>query len=364
MTGSNHWHRVKATLQSELRQLTTINPSKRRWQMAFAGALAIGLPMLIGAYVGHVEYGLVSSLGGLVFLYLPNTPLSHRMVWMLCCGFGVAACFTLGVMSHFVPSLLIWVLTFIAILVTMACRFYGVGPPGSLFFVMAAAIGAYSPGEALDVPLKVGLLTMGALLACLIAFFYSLYILRVEAPDPIVPPPRPTFDFVIFDSIVIGTFVGVSLAAAQALQLDRPYWVPVSCLAVLQGMTLRAVWTRQIHRVFGTAIGLLLAWGLLSLVLDPWRVALMVLVLAFVVEITVVRHYGLAVIFITPLTIILAEAATLGQGATTDLILSRFLDTVLGCLVGFAGGVCLHSPRFRNIVGGQIRRLAPLRLKS
>ena len=36
-------------------------------------------------------------------------------------------------------------LTVIAVLVTMACRYYRVGPPGSLFFVMVAAIGTIFP---------------------------------------------------------------------------------------------------------------------------------------------------------------------------------------------------------------------------
>lgn len=39
---------------------------------------------------------------------------------------------------------------------------------------------------------------------------------------------------------------------------------------MIQGASLRAVWTRQLHRVLGTSIGLLLAWGLLLLPLDNW----------------------------------------------------------------------------------------------
>lgn len=98
---------------------------------------------------------------------------------------------------------------------------------------------------------------------------------------------------------MIGLFVGISLALAQALQLERPYWVPVSCLAVIQGASLRAVWTKQVHRIAGTAVGLLLAWGLLLMPLDEWSFSLLLMLLAFITETLVVRHYGLAVIFIT-----------------------------------------------------------------
>lgn len=364
MNLAHGWTRLKSLLRAQMRDLTTINPSDRRWQMPFAAALACGLPLLVGAWFDHVEYGLISSIGGLVFLYLPATALSHRMVWLMCCAFGMAGCYALGLMSHFVPVLIVWVLTFIAILVTMVCRFYGLGPPGSLFFIMAAAIGAYSPIEVMDLPQRVGLITLGAVLACLIAFFYSVYILRLMAPEPVPALPEPSFDFVVFDAIVIGAFVGMSLALAQLLQLDRPYWVPVSCLAVIQGVSLRAVWNRQLHRLLGTAVGLLLAWGVLLLPLDKWSVALVMMLLVFVIETTVLRHYGFAVIFITPLTILLAEAATLGQGSPAALIEARLIDTVLGSLVGLMGGICLHSPRFRTVVGGWIRRLTPSRLLS
>jgi uncharacterized membrane protein YccC len=76
----------------------------------------------------------------------------------------------------------------------------------------------------------------------------------------------------------------------------------------------------------------------------------------------VVRHYAFAAIFITPMTILLAEAATLGHGSPSALIQARFLDTVLGCFVGLVGGICLHSPRFRDVVGRQMRRLLLSRL--
>ena len=356
--------RLRAQAGIELDQLMTIQASDRVWEMPFAAALATGLPLLIGAYFDHLEYGLVSSLGGLVFLYLPSTPLYHRMVSIMACAFGLAACYTLGLMSHLFPPLMVPVLVFIAILVTMVCRFYNIGPPSSLFFIMAASIGAYSTVPLSDVPLMVGLLTMGCLLACLIAFFYSLYMLRRHAPKPVEPLPVPTFNYVVFDSVVIGVFVGISLAAAQALQLQNGYWVPVSCLAVIQGGSIRKVWNKQLHRLVGTGIGLLVTLGILLLPLDKWTIPLAMMAMTFVIELTVVRHYAFAVVFITPLTILLAEAATLGHASASALVHARFLDTVLGCLIGLAGGVCLHSPRFRSAVGGQLLRLNPRRLQK
>lgn len=361
MTKFAHPRRILALLREEWRQLTTIRASDRPWQMPFAAALASGLPLLIGAWFDRMDHGLVSSLGGLVFLYLPETPMSHRMVSLMASAFGMTACYALGVMSHLMPPAMVVVLTLTAVLVTMVCRFYRMAPPGSLFFIMAAAIGAYSPGDLQEIPLKVGLLALGCLLACLIAFTYSIHILRRRPAQPVMQLPAPSFDFVVFDAVVIGVFVGISLALAQLLHLEKAYWVPVSCLAVIQGMSLRAVWDRQLQRIVGTGLGLLLSWGLLSLPLDKWSLSLCMIALTFVVETAVVRHYGFAAIFITPLTLLLAEATTLGQAPSDALIQARFFDTVLGSLVGLAGGVCLHSPRFRQVAGRALRKLVPTR---
>jgi uncharacterized membrane protein YccC len=364
MAEGGTWQRLHSALRAEWSHLTTLQSSDRRWQMPLAAALASGLPLMVGAAFHRLDYGLVSSLGGLVFLYLPDTPLHHRMTWLMCCAFGMTACYALGLVGHFFPPLTLLSVTAIATLVTMLCRYYDQGPPGSLFFVMAAAIGAYSPLSLPELPTRVGLLALGSLLACLVAFLYSLHIVRLQAPQPVKPLPSPGFDYVVLDSVLIGAFVGLSLLLAQLLHLPRPYWVPVSCLAVIQGVTLRAVWNRQLHRVLGTALGLLLAWALLALPLDAWRIAALVILLSFAVETLVVRHYGLAVVFITPLTILLAEAATLGHAPPHGLVLSRFFDTALGCAVGLAGGACLHSPRLRAAAGRALRRLVPARLRG
>ena len=125
---------------------------------------------------------------------------------------------------------------------------------------------------------------MGSLLACVVAFVYSVGILRLRlhAPLPIAAPAQPDFDFVVTDAFVIAAFVGLSRVLAQALALPRPYWVPVSCLAVIQGASLRAVWSRLLHRVISTALGMLLASTQLSLPLGAWTVCLAVTALCFI----------------------------------------------------------------------------------
>ena len=352
---------LRRTLRAEWQHLVHVQPSGRRWPMPLAAALASGLPLLAAAAMGNIEAGLAASLGGLVFLYLPETPLHHRMVTLMACGFAMTACYAIGLGMHAldIASLRVPLMALVALLVTMVVRYYRLPPPGSLFFVMAAAIGAYTPVPIERLPAQVGVLFLGVLLAALIAFVYSLVALSRDAPKPVPEPPEPTFDTVVVDAVVIAAAVAVSLLLAELLQLSRPYWVPVSCMAVLHGISLRAVWNRQVQRVAGTAVGVLVAAGLLSLPLDAWRIAFAVMALSFLVESLVVRHYGLAAVFITPLTILLADAATLGAGTQVQaLIHARLIDTLLGCVVGLIGGICLHSPRLRAGLARALRTMA------
>lgn len=351
--------RLKTIARQELGHLIRPTPANRPWQLPVAAALSAGIPLLVGSATGQMKLGLVGSLAGLVLLYLPATPLPHRMSRVMSCSFAMTACYTMGLLGHHFPPVMIPVLIFTSTVMTMLCRFFEVGPPGSLFFVMATAIGLFSPVPLEKVPTTVGVFSISTLSACLIAFFYSLTTLRKYPPIPAGRKNAATADFLVMEPIVIGIFTGLSLLIAQLLNLEKPYWVPISCLVVIQGSSLRAVWTRKVHRLFGTSVGLGLAWMLLQIPFNPWLVSIMVMALTFVVETIVVRHYAIAAIFITPLALLLAEAATLGNTSVSMLIEVRFFDTLLGCFVGFGGGLCLHSTVFRRVIGRIVQKLLP-----
>jgi uncharacterized membrane protein YccC len=350
---------LRRFLVDEARQLASVNRSDRPWEMPVAAALASGVPIFVGAAYGEPGLGLAGSLGGLVFLHQPPTRLSHRMAWVMASAFGMIGSHALGMLGHLYPPLVIPLLVFITIVVTMVCRFYAAPPPGSLFFVMAASIAAYSPVHGRDALAQVGAVALGAVLAVALAFVYSLRIVRRRGETSLELHPHRDFDAVVSDSIVIGGFVGLALLVAHALQLERPYWVPVSCLAIIQGSSLRAAWTRQLHRIIGTALGLLVFLGIAQIPLGPWSVAIAVTALTLVVETLVVRHYALAVAFITPLAILLAEAGRGSMQAPQDLMQARLIDTVIGAVLGLIGAACLHTPRFRAAFGSGVRKLLP-----
>ncbi len=117
------------------------------------------------------------------------------------------------------------------------------------------------------------------------------------------------------------------------LGIDRPDWAVIAAAMVLHQGPDRILGTyRGVHRIGGTVLGLLVLgavylWG-------PSGLS-MVAVLALLqlgIELFLVRNYGVAVVFITPLAILLGAAGG-AHGTVQHLILSRMLETAVGVAV-------------------------------
>lgn len=136
----------------------------------------IPIPMLVGLYFGNLSYGLLGSTAGLVILYLPSTTIAHRMITMLACSFGFMISFAIGIIfssDPYVSSLLLGILTFG---VQWVSNYFKMKPLESFFFLMFATIASCMTFDLSSIPTRIGVVGMGAMLACILAFIYSLYI--------------------------------------------------------------------------------------------------------------------------------------------------------------------------------------------
>lgn len=339
-----------AFARTEAAALLTFHRSDRPWQLPFAAAVASGAPVGLGAYLGLPAEGALGAVAGLSFLYLPATRLNHRIPVIMASAFAMIVSFALGLASHVAPGAAIGLISLVAMGAAVFCRFQCVAPPGPIFMVMAASIAAFAPLSPAGPMASLGFFAVGCIWACAIAVTYSIHILRHRAALPLRSPSARDRQAIVADAIFMALFVGMSLAVATWFELDRAYWVPVSCIAIMQGVTLRASWSRNVHRIVGTGLGIGLTWLLYPLLSTAWAVAVAVTLLTFLIETAVVRHYAFAAIFITPLTIVLAENASAGSAAVDTLMQARLIDTVIGAFIGLAGAAFLHSRRVGRIV--------------
>lgn len=182
---------------------------------------------------------------------------------------------------------------------------------------------------------------------------------RRGAPNPDAPPPLRSGLWSLRnalgrDSIVlpaaarIGVAVSAGLLLGQLSGADRPYWIALTAAAVLQGSTLLVTARRAIERAVGTVIGVVLAAWLV--VVDPsqWGIVVGIAVFLFLGHATIGASYVVAIVFLTPMTLLLAELGAPGQ-LSNDLVAWRLGDTVIGCVLGYAAGRLLwpHSARER-----------------
>ncbi|MGV9342487.1 FUSC family protein [Streptomyces sp. NPDC003688] len=130
----------------------------------------------------------------------------------------------------------------------------------------------------------------------------------------------------------LGTLVAGGVAVG--LGLGHGYWAAISAAAVLHAVNVRTTMQRAVQRTLGTAVGLLIAMGVLAGHPEPALLALVVVLLEFLLEYMVVRNYGLGVVFLTPLALLLSDLADPTSPET--LVFDRGLGSLLGIVVGLA----------------------------
>lgn len=346
--------RIKHLARQEAEHLFTFKPNVRPWYVGVMAALTIASTIFIAALFDQLHTGVLASLGAMIFLNQPvsgNVRQRQSLIFVL--GIVMVSSFGLGLIAHNLPILRVPLFALMAFSMVIMGRYLRLPPPGGLFILMASVIAIFMPVGWSDIPAKVGVVAAGAAYAWVLSLFYNLWIVR-PASQPVIPDYgyQPGL---LTESIIVSAFVVLALEVALWLEMPYPYWVPVSSYIVMQGMQLRTMWIKQLHRILGTGIGVFVAWFLLSLSLSDIGIAVAIFLMFVWIETIITRHYALAVIMITPLTIFIAEygrghpelsgaASTAYQG----IVQARFLDTLLGCSIALIGGVVMHSTGLRR----------------
>ncbi|MEU6100529.1 FUSC family protein [Streptomyces flaveolus] len=142
---------------------------------------------------------------------------------------------------------------------------------------------------------------------------------------------RPPFAVLAVPAVRMALGTGVAGGVAALLHLERGYWAAVSAAAVLHSVNLRTTSQRAAQRALGTAAGLLLAFAALAAGVEPVVLAVLIVVLEFLLEYAVVRNYAMAVVFVTPLALLLSDLAA--PAPAGELVLDRVLGSVVGIVV-------------------------------
>ncbi|WP_297094634.1 FUSC family protein [uncultured Draconibacterium sp.] len=352
----------KNNIQAELKQLVTLKDTNRKWQFALLTAICVGAPLVIGLYFDNIGAGLIASLSGMVILYLPDTgSLTNKISTLLISSFGFMVSFAVGQFFSFNHIVSVIAFGIYAMTIHWVILYYKTAPPRSFFFIFIAAISICQPFNLAAIPTKIGLISLGLMFSSFLALGHLVY-LSTKVNWEVYPKPQSIFtkntyaDF--WEAIIMGVFMAVSLACGYLFEMDNPYWIPVSCAAVMQGASRYHIWQRTFHRILGTFLGLGLCWALLSVTHSIIVLCIFIILLQLIVELLVVRNYAIAVIFITPLAIFLSEAASPIIDTPNVLIVLRFQEIVIGSAIGAVGGWVLHKEKIRYATISGLKKIS------
>jgi hypothetical protein len=286
-----------------------------------------------------------ATFGAFTALYGRNEPYRLRIrsvtvaaVALLCCICGGVALATTGEpLALLVPALLVVVAGG-----TILASTFQLLPTQPLFFVFALLVCAAVPTPVAEVPLRLGI-------AVAVAGFAWLLTMSGWALRRVVPVARrtllkqlrrrPALNGSAFRDphvwLTVGQNVlGVLIAGGIALAfgLGHAYWAVVSVVAVIPPPRAAHSLSRSVHRVVGTIGGVGVTAALLFWSPPALFVILVVVVCQFFAEILVGRHYGSALVFITPLALSVSYLSH--PGPLGSLVVDRVLETVLGAGVG------------------------------
>ena len=180
--------------------------------------------------------------------------------------------------------------------------------------------------------------------AALLAPIESLKPVTLERRDSIKDILSHAFDrnsLVFLTALRFGVITALAAFIAYGFDFTRSYWIPLSCVAVMSGASMVATFHRALQRSIGTFIGIIIASCILYFKPSGYPIALFILFFTAATELFIVKNYGLAVIFITPNALLLAETITGGEFSFFHFSTARMIDVVIGSAIGLFGVILM-----------------------
>lgn len=324
-------------------------PAPRFW-IAVRAAVSIGAPFGVLVLLGHEDIGLQTAAGAFVALFFASAGAVERAKALPVVGGALFVCSALGAVLSPWPWLLAAGLVAVAVVASACCFAYRVGPPGPVFLVLsyglAASITGVVDGERITDPLSfLAAVAGGSLFSYLVALAPLLLrserrrparTLRQLMPGPWLGPGERRLILRIAVVSALGALVSMVL-----LDPHRAYWTVSAGVAVV-GLTPSRGYSlgRGLHRTVGTLLGAGLAVALAPVAANPLLLVALLMLLQFGIELVVVRNYALALVFITPLVLLITAAAT-GTVDVAGAAWERLLDTMVGSALAILTGL-LH----------------------
>ncbi|MGK0607193.1 FUSC family protein [Enterococcus gilvus] len=301
----------------------------------FFSIVCILIVFMIGYFQNQIAFASFGALGISTFNYYKPLPHKHLIKYLFSIGIFMASSNLLGMFaSHFRWTAPI-IVGIVAFLGRFFFRLYKIEKPGPYFSVMFVSIGVSSNLDFSKIPLMTLFFMIGVLIAVVMALLFSLfdkcpisiYDQQADLKERLVADPS-----VIIDSYFYSAILFFATYLSFSLKLYNPYWLVVSCAAILQGNNFNDVFSRNIQRIIGTIIGLVIAALMMELHWSTLNQMFVISILYMIVDFFKKKNYTVLLIFSTPMALMLSNLVH--HQYISTLIQYRFISIILGSLLG------------------------------
>ncbi len=324
-----------------------LHPTRDDVRAATRVTVSVVVPMVVLRLAGHPQWVLYSTFAAFASVYgrgeSPRRRITTQLsVSVLLTGLIIAATATATAVDARWWSLL--GVSVAAAISTAASHRWAWRPAGALFAVFAFGAVSSVPATSHDVMVAAAVaLSTSAFTLLVGAEAFLLQWGPREEPVPTRPHSRALWRRVGATAVA----AAVADALATSLHLGHPYWAAVSAVVPMATLGTIDRLVRARHRAAGTVLGIALAAVLFSFQLSPWGLVITIGLLQLCAELMVIRHYGIAMMFVTPLSLAVAE---LGQPqSASHLIWARVLTTAIGLAFGLTAVLTDHTRPDRDL---------------
>ncbi|MEE1618429.1 FUSC family protein [Brachybacterium sp. J153] len=327
-------------LAARARGLLRIAPARVDHLPALRIAVGLAIPLAILLAAGRVDWAMYAGFGAFTGIYSRYEPTRVRFRRQGLAGAQLTLCVTLGAgLAQLTEVLPVaagsWLVIVVTALVAGGSAAFvtsrGLKPGGAIFPVFAVSAVA---SAAVAAPFWLAGLVAAACAALCIVLGLLGHWAGERHPDAVVGRDHELFTARQLGGEFVRYTVAALVAGALGLLsgLPFPYWAQVAAVAPLSSPGHGARVERAVHRLVGTVLGVVVTAFLLSFPAEPWQLVVWVVVLQFLAEMFILRNYSLALLFVTPLALLMVQ---LGHPQpAVPMLQARVLETAIGVVVG------------------------------
>lgn len=312
---------------------TAVTPPADGHRPALRVALGLAVPGLGLLGAGHPALIVYAVFGAITGMYGRDKSAGRRAVQqsqaavMLVTGVGIGAVLS---QARAAPVVLVSVAVAFAMLWSVLADLLDLTPQGPFY-------GIFALGAVATVPPSCASPTQ-AVVICAATSLLGIALGAIDAPRGGAAIGRRA---PLSLSKNVGTHAaryGLAVALAGTIGLllgvDHANWAMAAAAGPLAAADTRARVGRGLHRVIGTAIGLVVAAILLMPQPGEYVLAIAVMVLLFPTELFMSHNHAVALGFFTPLIMVMAALSVPTE--PRDLLIARGIDTVIGVAAALA----------------------------